>query len=144
MPNDRCAASRMLVMSSGGRKRLSIVSSRRPPVAADRVPWATVSAGMRLPHVVQPVDRRPFDRVRLARRPSNDRPLDARPGREPEVQAAAVLRAEAARRHDLLHLPASSPLQLDARADGAAVARATFELELNPMSIWSSAFPVHG
>src|SRR5262245_24625807 len=133
MPNERCAASRMLVMSSGGRKRLSMASSRRPPVAADRVPWTAVSAGMWLSQPMQPIDGRPLDRVRLAGRPSNDRPVDARSGSEAEMQAAAVLRAEAAGRHHFLQLPAALPLQLDARADGAAVARAAFEIELNPV-----------
>ena len=49
------------------------------------------------------------------------------------MQPALILRAEPASAADLLHLALAVPMQLDASADRAAVARAALELEGNPV-----------
>ena len=62
--------------------------------------------------------------ILLARRPGDHGAFDLRRRAEPEVQAPLVLRAEAAGRHQILPLHLPRPVQLDARADRAAVALA--------------------
>ena len=53
---------------------------------------------------------------------------------EAEVQAPLVLRAEPAGRHQILALRLPGPVQLDSRADGAAVARRALQLEADPVA----------
>jgi hypothetical protein len=74
---------------------------------------------------VQHVDLRALDRLLAAGRPANDNSIDRVSVTEPVVHAPLVLRAEARRRRDLLHLHTVVPLQFETGADRASIARLT-------------------
>ena len=59
--------------------------------------------------------------------------INARAGADSEVQAALILRAEAAAAGDLLHLLLAVPEKVRFRSDGAAIAGAALQLKLDPV-----------
>src|SRR5574342_131314 len=83
-----------------------------------------------------------LDRLHRAGRPADDNAIDGRRRAEPEVQRMLILRAEAGRRGHFLHLDVAAPLQLDARADRAAIAAAALEIELHPMTTGVDVVPI--
>src|SRR5688572_12014103 len=144
IPNERCAVSRIDVISSGGRKRLSIRKNRFRGATASARGSAPLSTAIGLLHNVQPVDLRLLDRLHLSGRPPDDDSVYGRRRSQPIVDPPLILRAEAARCRDFLHLLAAAPVQLDAGAERRTVAghpaeaglHPSLELELNPVPAW--------
>src|SRR5205823_2417198 len=71
----------------------------------------------------------------LPRRPTNHRLLDVRLFPQSEMQAALILRPEAAATRDLLHLLLPIPEQPHLRANGATVADAAFQFKGDPLVV---------
>src|ERR1051325_10368807 len=90
MPNDRCAVSRMLVISSGGRKR---VSSRSPcfPFGMGPAAATPVSSVTRFPHDVHLVWRRLLQHLHATRRPRDGRRVHQADGAKSEVETPLIL-----------------------------------------------------
>src|SRR6187401_495070 len=132
MPNDRCAVRRMLVISSGGRNRLS---SRNHwlPLGSGPAAATPVSSLMGFLDAMQLVYRRPLDHLPPARRPGDGDAIDGGAGAEADVQAALVLGAEAAGGEYVLPLRPAVPGDVHTRADGAAVADRALEFEIDPV-----------
>src|SRR4029453_14092515 len=135
MPNDRCAPSRMLVMSSGGRYLLSTVRNRRRPSAVRSwtiggasvdIPLSLIGVDDGLLDVMKRVNRRVFDGLLPAGGPANHDAIDSVRVTESVMQATLVLCAESARRCDLLHLLTILPVQLDLRTDRASIGLTAF------------------
>src|SRR5262245_23476691 len=85
--------------------------------------------------VMARVDGRMIDRLHRARWPANDDAIDGRHRAQTEVQRMLILRAETGGRCHFLRLDVTAPLQLDAGADGAAIAASALEIELHPVTI---------
>jgi len=77
-------------------------------------------------------DLRRCERLYGPRRPTNHHRLDARLFAQTEMQAALILRPESAATRHFLHLLSPIPEQPHLRANGAAVAAASFQLKRDP------------
>ena len=125
---------RMHVMRIGGRKPVVDRGKRRTSGAGGVAGAAVDSGSSWLLDAVQRSIAGLLDRLRAARRPADHDAVDRARRAQAVVQAPLVLRAEAAAAADFLHLPLAVPVQLDARADRAAVARRALELERDPVA----------
>src|SRR5688572_9858994 len=121
IPNERCAVSRIDVISSGGRKRLSIRRNRFRGAKTSARGRAPLSTAIGLLHNVHSIDLWLLDRLHLPGRPPDDDAVHGRRGSQTVVNPPLVLRTEAARRGDFLHLLTPAPVQLDAGAERASV-----------------------
>src|SRR5262245_19834687 len=101
------------------------------------VPVTVSGINLRLLQFVDFVGLRRADGLRSARRPANLDAIDVRVFSEAEVQAPLILRAEAAAARDFLSLPLAVPEDPNLSADGAAIARRAFKLEVDPFVIGS-------
>src|SRR5215216_66874 len=141
MPNERCAVIRITVISSGGRNRLSTVTSRRRGAVAAAA--ATSVSAIGFGDAVKQVDLRVLNRLLLTRGPPDDHAVNHHAGPETEVQPPLILRSKTAGGGDLLYLASTVPLHLDAGADRAAVAPHSVERELNPVASWRHLIAIH-
>src|SRR5262249_22519625 len=84
-----------------------------------------------------------IDRLPVSGWPANDDLIDGWHVTNAEVHLALILRAESAAAVHLLYLHLLVPVQFDASADCAPVARTAFQLEINPMTSRLDGVAIH-
>src|SRR5688500_14883671 len=108
--------------------------SAQAPARSLAVLMGLLRRSLRFFDAVNGVDRGRVDRLLASRRPANGDRVDLRVFAQAEVQAPLVLRGVTTRGNDFLQLLLTFPADTDLRAEGAAIARFTFELKGNPVA----------